>query len=107
MKRHNLFIQNKKGGKGRVTKCILFAVAATLALSSILMTVETATSSVEVSNLRDREKKLLNERRNLENVLAQSLSMNDLEQKGSEMGYAEPSNLVYLSGDSEVVAKLP
>ncbi len=109
MKRRNLSVKNnnKEDLRGKVTKCILFAVAVFLALSSILMTVETATSSVEVSSLRDEESRLLAEKRNLENTLAQSLSMNDLQQKGSEMGYTQPTNLVYVTGGSEVVAKLP
>lgn len=107
MRKHILPVQNNKESGGRATKLTLFAVAGILAISSIFMTVETATSSVEVSNLREKESQLLTERRNLENTLAQSLSMSDLQQKGSEMGYTEPANLVYVSGDSGAVAKLP
>lgn len=108
MTRTNLIRQNKKPTVHRgITKYVLFVVAGVLAVSSIFMTVESATSGVEVSNLRQREIELAAERRNLENTLVRSLSMSDLEQKSSEMGYVKPANLVYVSDSKEAVAKLP
>ncbi|KKR90033.1 MAG: hypothetical protein UU51_C0013G0006 [Microgenomates group bacterium GW2011_GWC1_41_20] len=90
-----------------LTKYVLFTVAGILAISSIFMTVETATSSVEVSTLRQKEAELSMEKRNLENTLVRSLSMSDLEGKGNELGFTKPQAVVYVSGSEESVAKLP
>lgn len=75
-----------------------------LAVSSIFMTVETATSGVEVSDLRQKEAELSMEKRNLEGTLMQSLSVNDLESKSGEMGFAKPTAMVYVSESQEAVA---
>ena len=90
-----------------IKKYILFAVAGILVISSVFMTVETATSGVEVSNLRQKEVQLSAEKRNLEGNLVQSISMNDLTQKGNEMGYVKPTSMVYVTQTSEAMARLP
>ncbi len=91
----------------KLRKYILFTVAGVLAVSSIFMTVETATSGVEVSSLRQKERELSMEKRNLENTLVKSLSVNGLEEKSSELGYTRPSKMVYVSQSQEAMAKLP
>jgi hypothetical protein len=109
MRRIKAIKQNKgeKRASRSLTKYVLFILAGVLAVSSILMTVETATSSVEVSNLRQKEAELSMEKRNLENTLVRSLSMSDLEEKGNELGFAKPSSVVFVSNSEEPVAKLP
>lgn len=109
MRRTNLVKQNKtkKTEKRSITKYILLSVAGFLAASSIAMTVETASSGVEVAALREEESRLVSEKRNLENSLVKSLSMTDLETKSVELGYAKPADTVYLSGSKENVAQLP
>jgi cell division protein FtsL len=106
MKRISINKQNKET-KFSMTKYILFVVAGVLAISSVFMTVETATSSVEVTSLRQKENELSLEKRNLENRLAKSLSINDLEEKSGQMGYGKPVNMVYVTGSKETAAKLP
>ena len=88
-------------------KYILIVVAGILAISSIFMTVEGATSGVEVSKLRQKESELSMEKRNLEGTLVKSLSVNGLEQKSAELGYTKPGNMVYVSQSQEAMAKLP
>jgi hypothetical protein len=87
-------------------KYILIAVCSILAVSSIFMTVETATSGVEVSNLRNKEIALMNQKRDLEDSLIKNMSVSSLQQKSGAMGYEKPSVLVYVS-PSQPVAKLP
>jgi hypothetical protein len=89
-----------------IKKYILGSMIAVLAVSSVLMTVETATSGMEISSLRNKEKELANQKRNLEDTLMRSMSINSLEQKSGEMGYVEPSTLVYVA-PSQAVAELP
>lgn len=103
--------QNQKIVKGRSVinykRCIITGATGILAISSIFMTVVAATSSVEVASLREKEKILFQEKRNMENIIAESLSINDLEAKSSEMGYKEPANLVYIPETETVAANLP
>lgn len=87
-------------------KYILISFLGALAASSILMTIVTATSGVEVANFQKEEAKLSDQKRYLENVLVKTLSMNELQEKGDSLGYGRPSNLVYVA-PPEAVAKLP
>jgi hypothetical protein len=96
--------KNVTGGK--LKKVILVGVCGILAVSSIFMTIETATSGVEVSNLQKEEAQLLGRKRSLEDTLVQSLSISELEEKSGEMGYTKPVTLVY-PAPLQPVAKLP
>ena len=87
-------------------KYILIGVCGILAASSIFMTLEAATSGVEVSNLRSQETQLSSQKTYLEDTLVKSLSMSSLSQKSGEMGFAKPSTLVYVA-PSQPVAELP
>ena len=107
MRRININKKEKKVTKSNVTKYLLFVIGGLLAVSSVFMTVETATSGVEVSNLREKESSLSMEKRSLEASLVQSLSINDLGEKSSEMGFGKPVTMVYVAESLEVAAKLP
>jgi len=90
----------------RSKKYILIGFLGALAVSSILMTVATATSGVEVAKLQKEEATLTDQKRYLENMLVKTLSMNELQEKSGSLGYARPTNLVYVT-PPEAVAKLP
>lgn len=107
MRRNCIFNNSQKERRFSAKHLVLFIVGGVLAASSVLMTVVAATSSVEVASLREKEKALLAEKRSMENTLAGSFSVNDLELKSSSMGYSKPSNLVYISGSEEVAINLP
>lgn len=77
-----------------------------MAISSVLMTVATATSGVEVAKLQKEEANLSDQKRYLENMLVKTLSMNELQEKSGSLGYTRPTNLVYVT-PPEAVAKLP
>lgn len=99
--------QNKNGKKLNLKKYILFIAVGVMAISSVFMTVEAATSGAEVGELRHKESQLLLEKRSLEETLVKSLSMNQLQVKGNELGFAAPGAMVYASGSLETMAKLP
>lgn len=107
MKRTLRVNKNKetKPKKG-IIKYILIGVCGVLAVSSVFMTVETATSGAEVSVLHKQEIELSDEQRSLEESLVKTISLDGLEQKSVELGYVKPTTLVYV-GSSEPVAKLP
>lgn len=89
-----------------IKKYILIGFAVILAVSSVLMTVVTATSGAEVSNLQKEEAQLSDQKRYLEDTLVKTLSMSELQAKSAELGYVKPGNLVYVA-PPEAVAKLP
>jgi len=107
MRRRNLTKQAKTINKEGVVRYILFGTLAVLAVTSIFMTVETATSGVEISNLRQKESELAMEKRNLEGILVKSLSVNNLEESSGQLGYIKPSVMVYVQESQEAMAKLP
>lgn len=82
---------------------IMFGV---LAVSSVIVTVETATSSMEVTKLKETEEKLIDQKRYLEQHMVKTLSNSGLQEKSSELGFAKPTEFLYISG-SESVAQLP
>lgn len=89
-----------------IKKVILLTILGVLAVSSILMTIESATGGVEVSNLQKQEMVLSDQKRQLEDDLVKSLSISQLEDKSATLGFVKPTSLVYVA-PSEAVAKLP
>ena len=89
-----------------IRKYVLIGVCVVLAVSSVFMTVETATSGVEVSNLQKEEAMLSNQKRLLEDNLVKTMSITKLETESGELGFVKPGNLVYVT-PAESVAKLP
>jgi len=87
-------------------KYLLIGIMAVLAISSVFMTIEAATSGMEVSSLRKQESKLADQKRYLEETMVRGLSLGELQQKSTEMGYIKPVAMVY-AVPSEAVAKLP
>ena len=85
---------------------ILLTVCGVLAVSSIFMTIESATSGLAVAKFEEKEIELLDEKRNLEEVLVKTLSVTELQEKSGEMGFAKPADLVYVA-QTPPVAKLP
>ncbi|KKQ91755.1 MAG: hypothetical protein UT58_C0004G0003 [Microgenomates group bacterium GW2011_GWC1_39_7b] len=77
-----------------------------LAIGSIAMTIETATSGMEIASLEKIENKLVEDRRDIEEMLVKTLSSRELQQKSKELGFTKPENLVYIS-QILPVAKLP
>jgi hypothetical protein len=90
----------------KVKKYILISFLGALAVSSVFMTVATATSGAEVSNLQKEEATLSDQKRYLEDTLVKTISMSQLQEKSAGLGYGKPVNLVYVA-PPEAVAKLP
>jgi len=90
----------------KLKKYILTIFLVVLAVSSVFMTVTTATSSAEVSSLQKEEARLSDENRYLKGELVKSLSSGNLQEKGEGLGYVKPGNIVYVA-PPEAVAKLP
>jgi cell division protein FtsL len=85
---------------------ILIIIVGILAVSSIFMTIETATTGVEIAELEKTESKLLTKKRDLEGSLVKTLSATQLQEKSTELGFIKPAELVYVT-DLKPVAKLP
>lgn len=87
-------------------KILLMITVAVLAVSSIFLTIETATTGVEVARLEKTESTLIDQKRELEGTLVRTLSATKLQEKSVELGFIKPVDLVYVL-TSPPVAKLP
>lgn len=99
----------QKTEKSRVSTLkiyILGGVCAVLAIVSIFLTIEVATSGVEVANLEKNEASLNEQQRLLEESLVKNLSNSALQSKSEDLGFVKPTNLVYVS-EALPVAQLP
>jgi cell division protein FtsL len=85
---------------------ILITIMGILAVSSIFMTIETATTGVEIAELEKTESQLLSKKRDLEGSLVKTLSTTQLQEKSAELGFVKAVVLVYVT-DLKPVAKLP
>lgn len=101
-------IQNKKDEHKKIgfTKYLLAGILIVLVVSSIFMTVETATSGVEMTGLQKEEAELASQKRSLEDSLVKSLSVSTLQTQSQNLGFVKPVSLVYVA-PAEAVAKLP
>ena len=97
-------IDFKKSGQN--IKYVLIGVCGILAISSVFMTIETATSSAEVASLQREEVSLSDQKMGLEDNLVKSLSLGQLQTQSAEMGFVKPATLVYVA-PSQPVAQLP
>lgn len=91
---------------------ILGGLCGVLAVLSIFMTIETATSGVEIANLQKKEEQLISQQQDLQENLVENLSTSSLQEKSVEMGFTKVGNLVYVANAENVandisVAKLP
>lgn len=87
-------------------KIILISTVAILAVSSIFLTIETATTGVEVAKLEKTETQLSTQKQDLEESLVKTLSSTELQAKSAELGFVKPADLVYVEG-FKPVADLP
>lgn len=85
---------------------IAIAVCSVFAVLTVLITIDTATSGMEIGKLQKDEAQLLEEKSRLEEALIKGESMASLSQKSAEMGFVKPQDTVYITS-VEPVAKLP
>ena len=85
---------------------ILTGVCGILAISSIFLTIESATTGAEISTLQKTESQLLTQQQDLQQALVQNLSVNSVQEKSAELGFTKINTLVYISGGVPV-ARLP
>lgn len=92
--------------KNKFRNYILFGTFGILAITSIFMTIETATSGVEISKLEKNEAILAQQKSDMEELLVKTLSLGELQAKSGTLGFSKPVDLVYVT-PTESVAKLP
>lgn len=88
------------------TKVLFLSTFVVFAMSAVLITIETVSSGTEILALEKTAENLTSQKRELEESFVKTISMGDLQEKSTEMGFIKPENLMYLS-KNESVAKLP
>jgi hypothetical protein len=107
MRRNKINNKTKTGFNLKSLKgYLLSGVCGILAVFSIFMTIESATSGAEVSEIQKKEALLMSQRQDLQEALVENLSINSLQEKSNEMGFTKINNLVYVA-ESVPVARLP
>jgi len=96
----------KEFGLKNIRVYLLSGVCGVLAVASIFMTIESATSGSEMASLQSKETMLNAQQQELQENLVQNLSVNSLQEKSSELGFTKVTNLVYVS-EGVTVARLP
>jgi hypothetical protein len=99
-------IKKKKNNLNKISKTVLWAILLICAAITVFFAVEQATRGSEIALLEKEKIVLDNQKRELTDKLVQSSSLNGAEKKAEELGFAKPSNLIYIS-EKEAVAKLP
>lgn len=85
---------------------VLSSVCGILAVGSIFMTIESATGGAEMASLQKKETDLLTKQEELQQSLVEALSVNNLEEQSTSLGFVKVNNLVYVT-EAPSVAKLP
>lgn len=107
MKRKNVQQKNKINfNLKRLKTYVLGGTCGCLAITSVFLTIESATSGAEIANLQKKESTLLTQQQSLQESLVQALSINSLQEKSNELGFTKIGTLVYITG-AESVARLP
>jgi len=85
---------------------ILLGICGVLAVISIVLTIDVGTSGAQIAELTKKETLLTDEKNSLENQLVKTVSLGQLEVKGSELGFTKPTDIVYVT-DAAPVANIP
>lgn len=100
-------VQKKEVGRiGKFRNYIIGGICAVLAAVSILLTIDVASSGVEMASLEKSQSQLTEQKRSLEESLVKNLSNSELQEKSDQLGFVKPANLVYVS-EVPPVAQLP
>ncbi len=86
-------------------KTVVVITLVIFAVSSVLLTIESVTTSAEVASLQTKQATLITQRRGLQGDLVKSVSTSDLEEKGESLGFTKPSSLIYLGETTNVASK--
>ncbi len=82
----------------------LWVVVGILLVSSVILTIDTATSGAEIAKLEKIQAALLLENSTLTDLLVKSSSLNTVDGKAKELGFTQPDKIIYLS-PKEAVAQ--
>lgn len=85
---------------------ILLGFCGLLAIANVIMTINSAATGAQISALQKKESELSDAKRALQDDLVKTLSVGTLQEKSTELGFAKPADVIYLS-QSAPVAKLP
>ena len=93
-------IKNKINNKIKV----LVLMMTVFAVTSIFLTIETATVGAENTYLEEKQSKLIFEKKELENSFVKGISMTKLEEDSVASGFVKPTNYLYINGDEQVAS---
>jgi hypothetical protein len=100
-------ISKKDKGSGFLNKrALLWLIFGTFLTGAVFFTIQISASGAVLADLEQKEGKFLKENDALKRELAKSTSLITIEEQASQIGFAKPERVIYISGE-ENVAKLP
>jgi len=97
----------KKKDKKFNLKPVIVVVMAVALVSSVILSIELATSGAEISKLEGQEADLISQNNDLTQKIVKGSSLSGVEEKSQELGYSKPSKIIYLNSTEAQMAKLP
>jgi hypothetical protein len=91
---------------GRYSVPITYFIAFVVFISVIvLLNIHTATMGAKLSHLETKEEELIKQKHDLEDQVVRTSSLSKISEKAEELGFSNPSDVVYLTAE-DPVAKL-
>lgn len=78
-----------------------------LIAGTVLVTLDSVTKSAEINQLTQEEQQLSLDKKDLAEKIVEASSLNSVETKANELGYAKPQNVVYIGENEGVAARIP
>lgn len=95
-------INKKKLNLGVGKKVALFGLLAVISVSAVFTTIQTSTIGAKLQYLEEKERKIDETRRALENELSHADSLSRISQEADYYQYTKPLKVVYTRSDKEV-----
>lgn len=94
----------RKNKIGRGSKKIYFYVSAivVVVITTVILAVQSATVGSELAYFEKQEKTLVSENAVLTDKLLRSESLEKFSAKAEELGFEKPTNIVYISDETEI-----
>lgn len=95
----------KKQEKLNLLKPLFWVLTLGVISCLVFLTIELSTVGLKLTKLQEEESVLSEEKRNLEEEIAKSNSLNSFEETAENLGFLKPQKVIYITGD-EGIAKL-
>lgn len=91
----------------KIKNYLLLFVLVVFAIGNIFYLIGVSAFGAEVAKLENEELEISSQIQNYKEQIMSKSSLVEMGKKAGELGFIKPQNVIYLTGESTVVAKLP